>query len=219
MAILVIGAHPDDETFWAGGLIAQHSNLHPVHVLCLTGKPPRDKELEKSSKILGVRSCRVFPYDDFSVGPHIRENVIEWIHKIRPSIIVTHSAKDYHPDHRATNKLVIDAVEWAGHRTIYAQRAWQVSHILLMEAHNLHTFPDVFVDISNVLETKQRAIRVFTSQHSKLNNYYLDFTTAKARLRGIQSGTRYAEAFCHYRLPKSGDFYTNPTAVQDLLSE
>jgi len=84
MSILVIGAHPDDETFWAGGTIASHSKRIPVHVLSLTGFPPRDRELKKAMKLLGTSSSKVLPNDDFTINPKLRVDVIKYIQKTKP---------------------------------------------------------------------------------------------------------------------------------------
>ena len=213
----MIGAHPDDETFWAGGTVALHSKRIPVHVLSLTGLPPRDRELSKAMEVLGASSSIALQNDDFTINPKLRVDVIKHIQETKPNIVITHSNQDYHPDHRATHALVVDAIEWAGHRTIYPKSAWRVSELLLMEAQNLHTFPHVFVNITSVFERKKQAIEIFTSQHAKLNSYYSEFTKFKAQLRGLQSGVAYAEAFQRYPLPNNGDFYPQKSAITRLI--
>ena len=151
--------------------------------------------------------------------PHLREEIVSYIQDVKPQIVITHGGTDYHPDHRATHAVVLESIEWASHRTLFNEQAWEVQRLLLMETHILHPFPHVYVDISGVIEQKQKAIEVFASQNSKLDNYYLEFTTSNARLRGIQAGTEYAEAFCVYPIPKVGNFYPTKSATLDLLNE
>ncbi len=86
-SILVIGAHPDDETMLVGGtlaLLSQHGV--PIHLVCATrgeggevGEPPvcsrdelgavRDQELRCAAQALGLRSVTLLNYIDPLVGP------------------------------------------------------------------------------------------------------------------------------------------------------
>jgi LmbE family N-acetylglucosaminyl deacetylase len=86
-SILIIGAHPDDETMIAGGVIALLVERGlAVHILCATrgeggeaGDPPlcaqselgavREAELRCAVQALGARSLRLLNYVDPFVGP------------------------------------------------------------------------------------------------------------------------------------------------------
>jgi N-acetylglucosamine malate deacetylase 2 len=86
-SVLIIGAHPDDETMLAGGVIALLAERGlAVHLLCATrgeggeaGDPPlcaqselgavREAELRCAVQALGARSLRLLNYVDPVVGP------------------------------------------------------------------------------------------------------------------------------------------------------
>jgi len=81
-SILVISAHPDDETLFAGGTLAKFANQgHDVTILETTrgeggevGDPPlttrenlgawREQEARNAAKALGVRNIFFLPYVD-----------------------------------------------------------------------------------------------------------------------------------------------------------
>lgn len=53
----------------------------------------------------------------------------------------------------------------------------------------------VFVDISDTMETKTRAISAYESQIQKFGEQWLEGITARARYIGCRINTEYAEAF------------------------
>lgn len=86
-SVLVIGAHPDDETMLTGGTLALLSSQGiDVHILCATrgeggelGDPPvcersevsvvRERELRCAAEQLGAASVRLLDYIDPLIGP------------------------------------------------------------------------------------------------------------------------------------------------------
>ena len=122
--LLVIGAHPDDADFRAGGLAARaiahgdavtfvsmtdgsagHHDLAPDELAAR-----RQAEATAAGEVLGfeyvVRSTR-----DGRLRPTLeeRDDVIRLIRTVRPDLVLTHRPNDYHPDHRYTAQLVRDA--------------------------------------------------------------------------------------------------------------
>tara|TARA_B100001750_G_scaffold210423_1_gene190982 strand:- start:834 stop:1646 length:813 start_codon:yes stop_codon:yes gene_type:complete len=123
--ILVVLAHPDDETFIFGGTIAKYSKLgFPVDLLILTSEHSNKKntELRDATKILGVRDLHRLNYfptpidtdSDVhsdrtlskvgveSVAAEI-ENIIEII---KPGIVLSFDPTGVygHPDHIISNQ-------------------------------------------------------------------------------------------------------------------
>jgi N-acetylglucosamine malate deacetylase 2 len=120
--ILVVSAHPDDETLFCGGTLAMYAqNGHDVYILETTrgeggevGEPPlttydnlaafREQEVRQAARILGVRDIFFLPYID----PHMEINGIarridvslqdftraieETIDRINPDLVITHGS-------------------------------------------------------------------------------------------------------------------------------
>ena len=122
--LLVIGAHPDDAEFHAGGLMRQWANAgHQIRILCLTDGgaghhtlPPaelveiRKDEAAAAAGLLGAE-LEIWNTADGTLQPTLplRHDLIRAIRGYAPDLIVTHRPADYHPDHRATAQLVQDA--------------------------------------------------------------------------------------------------------------
>jgi LmbE family N-acetylglucosaminyl deacetylase len=218
MGILAIVAHPDDESFGCGGILALHSKLgYSTAILSLSGKPPRDDELRKAAAELGVKEVFVLDYADFALDMSLVSEVIAIIQKVQPDIVITMNTQDYHRDHRMTAQIAKEAIEWASHVTQYGKKAWRVKRFFHLEGHNLFNQPSVLVDISSVIEQKRKAIAVYNSQHSKFKtNFYMKYALARAAMRGCQANTEFAEALLEEPILHNGPFY-EINSVKDLL--
>ncbi|MHA2425540.1 MAG: PIG-L deacetylase family protein [Candidatus Thorarchaeota archaeon] len=206
-SILVIGAHPDDESLGAGGTIVSHTSSGiPVDVLCLTSNKTRLAELESACKELGVRKVYAGERDDFAIDLDLRQEVVEVILESRPSVVITHSPEDYNVNHVVCSELVDQAVEWASHSTIF-ENAHRVERIFHMEINSLLSRPHVIMDISATYDTALLALKNHESQLGKANGFYVKFYDARTRLRGVQGSCERAEAFT-IKIPfHAGPFY------------
>ena len=207
--ILAIFAHPDDETFGCGGTLALHAETgHRVGALSLTcSDAERGPELRRAAKALGIEEPVIVQQKSINLTSALIRRVSDVIVDRRPEVIITHLPFDYHREHRATHELVKEAVEWAGHATIYDD-AWVVERLLLMEVNTLIPSPHVVVDVSDVWPRKEAAIEAYASQLAKFQwGYYQDFMEKKAELRGTQGGCGYAEAFLVEPLAENSPFF------------
>ncbi len=133
--LLFMGAHPDDETFFAAGTIARYAEEGGrVSVICATrgerGSTAdlctiedlprvREAEMRDAMKILGVAGLHFLPYEDqkLAAAPleEIRRQLVEVIREERPQIVITfdpHGANQ-HPDHVAISQFSSDALSAA----------------------------------------------------------------------------------------------------------
>ncbi|MFL5244527.1 MAG: PIG-L deacetylase family protein [Gemmataceae bacterium] len=124
LRLLIIGAHPDDADYHAGGLAALYRAAgHVVKMVSMTDgsaghQTLRGSELAKRRKaeaaasgaVIGA-SYDVYDNPDGGLFPslEVRSQVIRLIRMFRPDLVLTHRPNDYHPDHRYTSMLVQDA--------------------------------------------------------------------------------------------------------------
>ena len=133
--ILFIGAHPDDETFFASGTFAKYREQDvEIHVICATrgeqGKcggfctpeelpAVRERELRNATDAMGGAYIEFLPYLDRKLGEapieEMRMQLVAAIRRIRPDVLITfdpHGANQ-HPDHIAISRFVSDALPTA----------------------------------------------------------------------------------------------------------
>jgi LmbE family N-acetylglucosaminyl deacetylase len=175
MRILAIGAHPDDIELGCGGALIKAARAgHQVFMYVLTrgsagGDPDqRTKELVASAKYIGVETLWVDNFEDtrLSVNNMLINHIEYFIHQSSPDIIFTHSLEDYHHDHRAIAESTVEAARFS-------------QNILAYEIPVTKNFnPQIFYDISDVVEDKVELIKMFWSQQNKL------FTRATA-IKGL----------------------------------
>ena len=215
-SILVVCAHPDDETLGAGGTIHHHTSVgFPVDVLCLTGTEKRNAELQEVCDVLGVRNVYSNIRDDFDIDRSLIEMVVNVILETRPRVLITHSLTDYNRNHILCTEVVIDAVEWAAHTTQF-KNAHMVESIYNMEINSLHSKPNVLMNITDSFDTVMSALKKYESQISKAEGYYLKLYDSRTRLRGVQGACERAEAFTITLPSHVGPFYPR-NSVDSLI--
>jgi LmbE family N-acetylglucosaminyl deacetylase len=143
-----------------------------------------------------------------------RHPFIETIRRTKPNIIITHPTQDYHPDHRATSQLVMDAAQIArtqNYDSDYPPHR-EIMPVAFMDGEmGINFLPEDYVDISDVFETK---IQMLMQHRSQLmpDHYDPDFVVppndqnpfyrmaeTMSGFRGLACGARYAEGFRWWR--------------------
>ena len=124
MKVLIIGAHPDDPEYFAGGTACKFvKEGHTVKFVSMTNgdaghhelRGPdlaerRRKEAWAASNVVGVEYQVLNHHDGLLQATlEIRDEVIGIIRLFEPDLIMTHRPNDYHPDHRNTSILVQDS--------------------------------------------------------------------------------------------------------------
>jgi N-acetylglucosamine malate deacetylase 1 len=124
LRIIVFGAHPDDPEIDAGGVAAKWSALgHKVKLVALTngdighwgtaGGPlalRRTAESHAAGAILGIESQVLDNHDgELMVTLENRRTIARLIREWNADVVISHRPNDYHPDHRYTGVLVMDA--------------------------------------------------------------------------------------------------------------
>ncbi len=206
MNILAVGPHPDDIEFGcAPVLIKEVMRGTRVKMLVLTrgeagssGTPEgREQEARAAAKISGAD----IDFLDFGGDCHLEyrpENAIriaQEIRKERPDIVLApNPAENQHPDHVVVARLVRDAcrlARYAGLTELRSVPAHKIGSLLFynITAH-LARVPDLMIDVSDVAEKWEAAMRCHTSQIASKS--YLDLQMTAARSLGLMMGTELA---------------------------
>ena len=127
LTILIVEAHPDDATLFAGGTIAKLSAQgHRIVNLCTTygekgtlnPKMTREemievekRESQRAAEILGIVEIRylAIPDGDVTAGLKLRQCFTEILRQVRPDIVFSfdpHNPYDPHADHRAVGRSI-----------------------------------------------------------------------------------------------------------------
>jgi LmbE family N-acetylglucosaminyl deacetylase len=165
MKILAIGAHPDDIELGCGGLLLRAARQgHSVFMYTLTrggasGDPEqRTKELLQSAKFIGAQRVWIDNFEDtkLSLSSELINHIEFFINRADPDIVITHSLNDTHHDHRAISESTLEAGRF-------------VPNIMSYEIPVTRDFkPQVYFDISDVMDDKIDLINIFWSQRSKM---------------------------------------------------
>lgn len=119
--VLLIVAHPDDETVGAGVLLSRRKNIQVVHVTDGSPLNPADaiaagfsnrqdyseartRETVEALAIAGVSEKAILslPFSDQQLSFHLRElstAILQLISQSKPEIVLTHAYEGGHPDH------------------------------------------------------------------------------------------------------------------------
>jgi len=216
--ILIIAAHPDDETLGCGGLISKYRQRDIEFKVLFLGEgstcrfsDPSDAEALVAIEVRTKSACLAmdflgiqnFEFHDLPCGrfdqvPIIIINKIieDSIRDFKPDTVITHSSNDANNDH----KIVFNA-------TIMATRPGAQNHVSRLLSYEvlsssewafLNTFnPNYFEEISEEdLARKWQALNLYESE---VRSYPFPRSSegmrALAMTRGMQAGVAYAEAF------------------------
>jgi len=139
--ILCMFAHPDDESFGVGGVLAGYAAQGvPVDLLCATrgqagqlGDPPvttreglgavRETALRAAGTLLGIREVIVLDYEDGTLRdvPYapLLAIVMETYRRLRPTTVICFGPNGIsgHPDHTVTHRAATEAF-WRSRRAV-----------------------------------------------------------------------------------------------------
>jgi LmbE family N-acetylglucosaminyl deacetylase len=184
LRLLILGAHPDDAEFHAGGLAAIYREAgHHVRMISVTngesghfrisGKELanlRRIEARTAGKVIGA-TYDVWDNPDGRLLPtiEVRERIIREIRTYQPDLVLTHRLNDYHPDHRAVGQAVQDASYMVTVPPICPDVPALRSDAVVGYLPDLFTRPaplrgDVVIDVGDRMETIVQMLAAHRSQ-------------------------------------------------------
>jgi LmbE family N-acetylglucosaminyl deacetylase len=198
-SILAFGAHPDDLEIGMGGTIAKLSAMgYEVQPIIATlpnfvksdTKEGRKTESMLSAKVMGCKSP-VFldlPPDEIVFGRKMVTLVDSLVTKYKPDSIFTQWYGDSHQDHQILTKSVISACRDQNNIFMY--------ETTIPGGITENSFrPQLYVNISETIETKKNALECFESQFVRCGEIWIPAILGRSSYRGYQNNSKYAEAF------------------------
>lgn len=190
--ILVISPHPDDESIGMGGFLSKyHKNctvLLATNGCCGNPEWDRKKTIEirrnefiMATERLGVSNFLILDINDRELYKNL-QSLKQDLSENYDYIFVP-NRNDNHKDHRCIYRYVVKM------KRIMCLKA----RIVEYEVWTPLSAPNLYVDISDVRDNKERAIKLYKSQlmHCK----YDSGSMGLSQYRGMLSGYNYAEAF------------------------
>ena len=217
--VLIIAAHPDDETLGCSGLILKLIKKKiKISILILgegvsarfeTGledsprsiidRKKRNLSFYKSMKFLKIKDyemhnhhCTKFDKYPISNFVKISEKKINYF---KPTTIITHNPFDTNIDHGITYEAVNIATRPSINLSVKTVISFEVPCSTHLSIKN-NFKPNLFIDISNEIISKLKCVSLYRSEIRKypFPRSYEGIKTL-SKMRGMQSGCNFAEAF------------------------
>ena len=213
MKSLIIAPHPDDEVLGPGGTLfkRQKKQGNKIYWLIITTLDEKDysklvikKRAEKIKKISKLfKFSKIFQLNyptaklDEVPKKELVLNIKKIIDNIKPEELFVPHLSDVHSDHKIVSEAVTTCVK--NFRSPYIKRI--LAYETLSET-NFNTikknnfFPNHYEDISNFLNLKIKAMKIYKSELKKFP-FPRSIKTIKAlaTLRGSEIGKKAAEGF------------------------
>ena len=214
MKILILVAHPDDETIGCGGTIYKHfKNKDEIFAASFTdGVGSRIRENRKKirrkiqsikvSKILGFSWINQYSLPDNSLDQIPILKIIKKIEKIKkkinPDIVYTHSKFDLNVDHRIIFQSTLTAFRPQPKDNSVEIRCMEISSATdYGDQMNLKSFkPNLFVDIKKFWKKKKDSLEVYKDELRKYpHSRSIKAIKNLSMYRGSQVGMEMVESF------------------------
>jgi LmbE family N-acetylglucosaminyl deacetylase len=224
MNILAIGAHGDDLEAFCGGTLALCAERGDKVFMCVVtdgrGRPAGDPdqiaairkaEAAAAADVIGAEAIWLaIPDGRLWFDEPTRHLFIETIRETKPDLIITHPPDDYHPDHKTTSRLVMDAAQvarTANYPSRFAPHRLIVPVAFMDAERGIDFIPTDYVDITPVWEKKLRMLEQHRSQFmpgpydpayqlpARDQHLMYRYVEVMSAFRGLAASVAYAEGF------------------------
>jgi LmbE family N-acetylglucosaminyl deacetylase len=214
--LCAVFAHPDDESFSAGGTLARYAD-QGVELTLVTathgeagavGRAPvepqglaawREGELRAAAAALGIRHVRLLGLPDGALPERNEDLAVairEALREIRPEVVLTEDVQGItgHPDHIAVTQAVVRACQELGP----AAPLKLYEHVLPLSTARpgLHATPDDYITTTLDLEPwRERRLAALRAHRSQVGDAMLE------RFRGVPAPWREHYICVYTRVP------------------
>ncbi len=217
MNIACVSAHPDDiEILCAGTMVKYIEMGHKVTYIIATngevGSPSLSKkeiakiryeEAKEGARIVGAELIWLGYPDEFLFDQkETRIAFLNALRKAKADVVFTHYQDYYNCDHNTVSKITNDVGIHLTIKNIPTEYppTEKNPYLYFMDTITGIGFdPEEYVDITDVMEIKKKALKAHKSQYTWLKEFsridYVDMVETQARFRGYQAGVEYAEAY------------------------
>ncbi len=218
--ILVIAAHPDDETLGVGGTILRHKNDgdYVAVYIATDGVTARHDQMNRQ-KLAAEEACAILKVDELIFGefPDQQLDVIPLVklakaltvvvNKVCPDIVYTHHFGDVNQDHRRLFEATLIATRPVNNSPVKEVYTYEVGSSTEWScAIEGWTFkPTVYVDISPYVKEKLKALSCYSNTfESEIPPFphprSVEAVENQGKKRGVDVGLCAAEAFVALRV-------------------
>ena len=212
--ILIIVAHPDDETLGLGGTIAKHKSLgDKIFAISFTDGLSsrtnnqreilkRTKSLKEASRVLGFSWIKNLNYDDNELDKISLLQIIREIEKIKKKqkfdLIYTHNFSDLNIDHQIISRATLTAFRPENKNDNPEIRFFELPSSTDFSSFKINgSFqPNLYISITKFWQKKVKALDAYKQElKKKPHSRSMEGITNLAKIRGNQCSHEYAEAF------------------------
>jgi len=204
--ILVLGAHPDDETLGCGATIARLSaEGHTINLLTFTDGisarghgGSRIYQLEKCCEILGIKSYKYGEFPDNQMDSVPLLDLCRFIEKNvegAPDIIFTHHPSCLNIDHALVYKATITSFRPQGGEKNKIYSYYVPSST---DYNPLNTFlGNTYMDVKNYKDTKLKCLKECYDEEMRIFPHTRSYENIENLMKvwGAEVGLEYAEKF------------------------
>ena len=211
--LLVVVAHPDDESIMCGGTISKCADKGiPVLVFCMadgvgsrTGGVinidayrERHGQFRRACKILGTENAWIRSYHDNQMDKYpllqVIQDIESHVQRFNPDTVITHWSHDLNVDHRVVSEATITACrpKTGVRNVLLGETLSSTEHAITKKFE-----PNVFVSID--IEKKLQACSEYIDE-IKDKQRSIEAIKALSVRRGSECCTDFAEVFHAYRM-------------------
>ena len=220
--VLVVIPHPNDSELWCAGSIAKWINdgAQVRYVVCTDGSKgttnpaasqselaaTREMEQSEAAREVGVQDIVSLGHSDGGLEDvdDFRRELVRQIRQVRPDVVVCPEPYRrnlaWHRDNRIAGQVALDAVFPCARDHLHFEELWRDEGL---EPHKTGTVlfwgtetPNLFVDVSDTIATKKRAVLANKSRlEGRAEEEIISFIDQQGQEMTGCSGGSYGEAF------------------------